>query len=112
MSGPILREADFRAVSIASGQTDSGIVEARNFSMFGLVMPAAFTGASISFLVANSETDTFLPLYDTTNALVSLTVAASRAYELPTSLAMWRFFKIKSAGAEGADRVLTVVRKS
>jgi hypothetical protein len=109
-STEIKRAGNFEDVAIANGTTTSDAIRTAGFAIFGLVMPTAFTGASISFTVSHDGT-TYQALYDTTNTLVSLTVSASRSYDLPTALAAWSYFKIVSASSEGAARTLYVVKK-
>lgn len=96
---------------IANGETTSTAFTSSNFAAFGLQMPAAFTGASVTFTVSADDGATYQALYDTTNTLVSLTVAASRSYDLPSALTAWDHFKIVSASAEGAARSLIVIGK-
>jgi hypothetical protein len=85
-------------------------VDARLWAIFGLVMPAAFTGATVSFKVS-ADNATFQPLYDNAGAAVSLTVGASQSFDLPTALASWPYWKVVSASAEGAARTLVVACK-
>lgn len=105
------RQSTFHTLTIANGATVSDAMQISEFAALGLVMPAAFTGASVSFQVSHDGT-TYQALYDTTNNLVSLTVAVSRSYDLPAALSAWRFFKVVSASAEGADRSLVISAKS
>lgn len=98
-------------IAIANGETVSSAFDASQFASFGLVMPSAFTGATISFQVS-ADGVTYQALYDSTNTLVSVTVAASRSYDLPSTLAAWQSFKVVSASAEGAARSLVVVEKA
>lgn len=100
-----------RTTIIASGQTTSAVVDQTGGLVSGIALPAAFTGASVSFTVCGTEGGTYQALYDETNTLVSLTVAVSRSYILPAAIAAWPYFKIVSASAEGADRTIgTIVR--
>lgn len=96
--------------TIASGGTTSTSVDARGFSTFGIVMPAQFTGTAISFEVSDDNA-TFQALYDASNALVTVTVTASRSYASPTALDVWPYWKIVSNGAEAADRTIKIVGK-
>jgi hypothetical protein len=97
-----------QTLTIASGQTVSSTYNNRAGSALGLVMPAAFTGTTLTFKVSTDNT-TFQSLYDTTNTLVSLTVAASRSYQLPAALATWPYIQVVSGSSEGASRSLVVV---
>lgn len=97
-------------LTIANAATTSDAIDARGYAMFGLVMPAAFTGASITFEVSD-DNSTFQALYDQSNVQVSLTVAASRSYDLPVELATWPYWRVVSASAEAAQRALLIVAK-
>ena len=110
MKDQITRDGHFKKVTIANGTTTSEAINSAGYALFGLVMPSAFTGASVTFTTSHDGT-TYQALYDTTNTQVSLTVAASRNYDLPTSLASWPYFKIVSASSEGAARTLYIVKK-
>lgn len=106
------REHGSALAAIASGGDTSNSIDYQKYAAGGFLMPAAFTGASVSFLVAEKDDGTYQPLYNASNSLVSITVAANRHYPLPAELAGYPFFKIKSVGAEGAARELKVVLKS
>lgn len=100
-----------QTLAIANGATTSDAYAGGNMASYGLQMPAAFTGATISFQVSADKGTTFQALYDSANTLVSVTVAASRSYALPVTLAAWTHWKIVSASSEGAARALVVVGK-
>jgi len=102
-----------QTLTIANGATTTGTAFlAQNMAAFGLQMPAAFTGTSITFTVS-ADGATFQALYDSTGATaVSMSVAASRSYDLPSALTAWRAFKIVSGSAEAASRDLIVVGKA
>lgn len=106
----ILRQIDVDTLTIANGATTSDACSSAGYAIFGLVMPSAFTGASVTFTVSHDGT-TYQALHDTTNTQVSLTVTASKSYDLPTALASWPSFKIVSASSEGAARTLQIVKK-
>lgn len=100
-----------QTLTIANGQTTTTAFTASNFVAFGLQMPAAFTGTTITFTVSADDDTTYQALYDVNNVQVSMTVAASRSYDLPAELASWDHFKIVSGSAEGAARSLIVIGK-
>lgn len=111
MQGPLYRDFAQQTGTIASGGTTSGAFAVGAMAFLGLVVPAAFTGTSLTFTVAATLTGTYQPLYDDAGSQVSLTVAQGRSYSLPVALSTWPFFKIVSGSAEGADRTLIVVGK-
>lgn len=86
--------------TVASGQTDSAQVDLAGLSNLGVLVPSTFDGTTISFKVSNAAAGTDYPLYDITNTLVSMTVTAGRAYDLPGELMVWRYVKIVCGSAQ------------
>jgi hypothetical protein len=110
-SAVISRNFKVQSVIIANGATASAAVSAGSYAMFGLVIPAAFTGTTVGFQVSADGT-TYQTLYDEFNVAVSVTVAVSRSYNLPSALAAFSSFKVVSGSAEGAARTLKVTCKT
>lgn len=106
-----MSSAASQIITIANGQTTSSAVEGRSVSAFGLQMPAAFTGTTITFTVSADGGTTYQTLYDITNTIVQMTVAASRSYDLPGELTAWSQWKIVSGSSEGSARTLIVIGK-
>ncbi len=79
----------------------------------GLILPATFTGTSISFEVSSAIDGTFVPLYNVAdNSLVSFTITQNRSYAVdPTLLRGFAFMKIVSQATEGAARTITLTLK-
>lgn len=98
-------------VTIANTETTSTAVDARSAALFGVALPAAFTGTSLTFTVCSTEDGTYQTLEDSTGNAVSLTVEQGKSYTLPNELAPWPWFKIVSGSAEGGSRSLIVTRK-
>lgn len=96
-------------VTIASGGTASSSIDFRGRAGGGFVVPAAFTGTSITYQVSVDNSN-FGALYDQFGAqVVTASVAVSRRYALPAELYGWPYFKIVSGSAEGGDRTIAVV---
>jgi hypothetical protein len=99
---------------IASGQTVSGAVDLGivnyNFRLIGLVFPAAFTGANVTFQVSADDV-TYQPLHNSTDAALTVTVSAGNSYSFKQDevalIGSWRFMKLVSASPEGAQRTIT-----
>lgn len=110
--GATLRRAQkpSATLTIANNATTSDAMDARGYAVFGLVIPSAFTGTSITFTVSDDNT-TFQALYDASNAQVTVPVAVSRSYDLPAELASWPYWKIVSGSSEGGARSLIIVAK-
>ncbi len=86
-------------------------------SMQTILMPAAWTAASLTFSVAEATSGTFRNAYDDSGTEVVVTTAASRAIPMPSELAGARFIKLRS-GTSGtpvtqlsADKIITVLLK-
>lgn len=98
-------------VTIASGQTTSGAIDLQGLCLCQVIVPAAFTGASISFSSSPNDS-TYQALYNASNTLLSLTVTQGRSYNIsPQDFAGCRYLKLVSASAEGADRVIGLVTR-
>lgn len=69
-------------VDVAIGQTDSPDVELGPYTLVGIVLPAEFDGAALTFLVSIDRTN-FFPLCDpATGNARSVTAAASKAFDI------------------------------
>lgn len=97
---------------IANGQQESATINQGGFSLCGVLIPAAFTGTSISF-EASIDNVTFYPVYNTiAGVLLSYVVAPSRYIAIdPKDFHGIQYLKIKSGSAEGAARTLVASLK-
>lgn len=95
------------SVTIAPGGTTSTTFDKRGYPIVRLIIPAAFTGTTITFLVSQDGAS-FVSLYDRYNSQCSITVSTNRGYELPAELAGWGYFQVVSGSAEGLGRILTL----
>lgn len=91
--------------------------DASGMAAIGLQLPAAFTSASITFNVSTDDV-TYQQLQDVsddavgTSAPVKVLVTQGLSYALSDALTAWGYFKIVTAGNEGAARVLVVTAKA
>jgi len=94
-------------VTIANGQTVSGAADLQSGHFLGFVLPSLFTGTTVGFQVSADGT-TYSTLYNPSNNAVSCTVTQARAYaftaDIISELSNWRWIKLISGSAEGADR--------
>ncbi len=98
-------------VTIANGAQNSSVIELNGFQLAGIQMPAAFTGTTITFLVATTLAGTYQALYNLTGA-VSYAVGASRFVAIdPKDFQGTPYIKLVSGSAEGAARSFTVALK-
>jgi hypothetical protein len=100
--------------TIASGQSLSGIVDLQDSRATGIILPAAWTTAAITYQVS-ADNITYINLYDAAGAEISTAAAASRAVNLdPAAFLGWRYLKLRSGTAalavnQAASRDIWVV---
>lgn len=109
-----------RTATIASGASESSVIDMTMLQISAILMPSAWTTANLTVLVSDSPTGTFVPLYDDEGNEVTLTAAASRMiavnkYALP--MASQTYIKLRSGTAatpvnQAADRALTIVGRT
>jgi len=89
--------------TIANGATVSDSIEPASNELVAAEFPAALTGTSVTFQVSQDDS-TFVVLY-WEGVLVQFTVGVDRGLSWdPAKFAPWRYVKIVSGGAEGAER--------
>lgn len=105
------------AATIANGQTTSGAIDLGGHLLCGLEMPAAFTGATVTFLASTDAIDysrdqsgpapVFRAVTSQAGVATSATVSASKYVAIDSSVFQGvRQLKIVSASAELAARVI------
>jgi hypothetical protein len=109
-----------RTVTILNGASLSGDLDMGPESkLTGVIMPAAWTAASLTFQGSNDGV-AFANVYDDGGTELSLTVAASRSVGLRRdarlAIAPWRYLRIRSGAAgapvaQGADRVIEIISR-
>jgi hypothetical protein len=98
-------------VILATSTTISEACALGGSAIFGLVVPSTFDGTTITFQVSHDGT-TYQALYDEFNVAVSMTVAASRSYNLPSALAPWSYLKLVCGSAQTTtDTAFVIVGK-
>jgi hypothetical protein len=99
--------------TIGIGAALSGAVDLGRTVLAGIVMPAAWTAAVMTFDVS-ADNATFVPL-KYAGAEVSLTVAASEGHSVDTSVFLgWRYLKVRSGTFattvnQAAARTITLI---
>jgi hypothetical protein len=95
-----VRRSDLSVVaSVAIGASLSGAVDIRGYRFTGIIVPSTFDGTIITFQVSADGTNYFA-LYDATNTLVQMTVAASRAYAVWAEVNDWSYVKIATVSSQ------------
>lgn len=104
MSQLVETKIEVKTATIALNASLSDVVEIGSAKFLGLVMPAAWDTAGITFQVSYDGTN-FQNLYNDSGVEVSVTAAASRNIALDVvalDLAPWQFIKIRSGTAASA----------
>lgn len=102
------REHTLTIATAASASDAMSIVET---SVGSLLIPAAFTGTTLTFQASAALGGTYAPIRDADNALVSLDVTTSAWLAIPTEVMAHKNVKVVSAVAVAADVIITVVTK-
>lgn len=113
--------ADIEVVSavIASGASQSGLIDTQGKTSFMIIMPSAWTAAVVTFLVSDAPNGTFVKAMKQDGTELSVTVAASGAYALETlspQLGIARYIKLRSGTAalpvnQAAERTIKFVMR-
>lgn len=105
--------------TIASGASQSDVIDTQGHTSFMLLMPSAWTTAHITFLVSDSPTGTFLKAMSQNGTELDISVAAGGAYALETAspqLCIARYIKLRSGTAsspvnQAAERTIKVIMR-
>ena len=116
----IFRENQVEDVVIANGAAVSGVLRFVNFAGGMVIMPAAWTSASLGFKVCDTEDGTFAIAMDEDGAtyLEIASPAVDTAYNIPAKMFGAHYVQLWSsdgAGADenqGAERTITVMMKT
>lgn len=95
--------------AIASGGTDSNLVDLGNFRPVAIVLPSAFTGTVIT-PKTSFDGSTINPVYDAAGTQKTLAVAANRRVLLtPADYVGVRYLQLISGSAEAAARTVKII---
>lgn len=98
------------AVTIASAGQDSTALDISAWVAGGFLIPAAFTGTSVTYKVSHA-TSGWVELRDQYGNVVTTPVAVNTAYPIPQEAIGFNSLVIRSSAAEGAARTINWVRK-
>lgn len=105
---------DSVAVTIANGASLSGAADLGSLHLLGIVMPAAWDAASLTFQVSPDGV-TYQNLYDASSEVAYTGAAAARNLAFAVNVwHCWRYVKVRSGTAgipvnQTADRVITLI---
>jgi len=115
----IQRGATSKSLTIANGAALTEAFEMSNHAGGIVLMPAAWTAASIGFQVSDSHGGTYYPLYDQNGTLVQISSpAVDKAYSFPAEVfsggwvKLWSQDGAASGTNQGAARTIGVILKS
>lgn len=111
MSLKINHAAQTATASVASSGTTSNAFTVDGYSSGGVQCPAALTSTAMTFTVCDTFGGTYVALTDSSGSAISQTVAASKAFALPSALFAFRFAKLICGSSEGAARDFVVTVK-
>lgn len=95
--------------TIANGQTTSDIIDCLGKSIVGLIMPAAFTGTTIT-IKSSFDGTTFNDAYDIFGNQLTIQVGISRHIHLACGdFIAAKYIKLVSSSLEGAEREMNVI---
>ncbi len=96
------RQAEIKSFTWTLTTDNSNPITTDGYSMFGIITPATFEPTTVKFQIDNGA-NTWVDLYDKTGTLITLTLATSRATDLPGELANFpRFRMFQTAGGQPA----------
>ena len=101
------------AAVIAISTTDSSAIEVVDTASASFLIPAAFTGTSVTFKASATKDGTYAIVSDSTGTAVTVTsIATSSAewYPVPDEVLTHGFFKIIGSSQSG-ERSITIVSK-
>lgn len=101
------------STTIANGQTKSAVISTGGLALCGIILPAAFTGTTLTFEACDTAAGTFVPVKSTTSGTaLSYTVAQGTFAAIdPKDFQGIAFLKIVSGSSEGALRTLKLAMK-
>ena len=101
-------------VTISSGETESSVLDCTDGSLIGIISPAIFDNANISFL-GSVDGENFYPInYESSPYITTVgTLASAKAYSvIPSVFVAWRYIKLKASSAVAEDRVWICVSRA
>jgi len=99
-------------INIASSATTSGALDLDGLCFVAFIMPAAFTGTSVTFQ-ASDDNVTYYAVNNTANVAVTIPVTASKYYLLnPSDFAGVRYLKFVSGSTEGGSRNINCITRT
>jgi len=104
--------------TITNGTSVSNKLQLNGLHLDGIILPAAWTAAGLSFLGCETLAGTFLPLVDALGNEITLTIVAGRHILMPMSMIRGvNFLQLQSGTSaapvnQGADRAIRCLARA
>lgn len=118
MRTTVMNALDVANATIANGQSLSGAVNLGGLRLFGIVMPAAWTAANLTYQMSHDSGVTWINMYDVNGSELTATAGTSRFIAIdPANFAAVPMIKIRSGTAatpvnQGADRAVQLILRA
>lgn len=106
------RASEYKTVTIAATETESAAIKIDGYALGSYSLPSAMTGSTISFKVSNDGTTYTALVGATASAVSAVTHGGARQIPFPAELWNFKWAKIVSGSAEGAERTIGVFLKA
>ena len=104
------KTAEPKELTIATGGTTTDVLTLDGFALGMIHLPAEFDGTTLTFTVAPTYGGTYVAYEDSSGAVVTLTVEASKAYAIPEGLFGAPFAKLVAGTQTGATVITVTLR--
>ena len=118
MRNTIVNMLDTLAMTIASGASLSAANDLGGLRLFGIVMPAAWTTANLTFQMSPDGGTTWVDMYDANGNELTATASTSRFIALDlANFAAVQMVKVRSGTSgtpvnQGGDRTLSLILRA
>jgi hypothetical protein len=118
MRNTVINVSDTVTATIANGTSLSGALNLGGLRLFGIVMPAAWTTASLTFQMSPDGGTTWVNLYDVNGNELTASASTSRFIVLdPTNFASIAMLKVRSGTSgtpvnQGQDSTLQLILRA
>lgn len=108
MTSRIERYHDVRTITLDTTAGDSEKIPMERWAGGAFFIPSTIASVTLTFHGAEKVDGTYFPMFDTANAAVTMTVAASRCYPLPDECFGFGGIKIVPNADDGETILLSL----
>lgn len=110
--GHIQRMVTTRTLTIASGSDTTDAFPVGTWAGGVLMVPAGYgSNLTLTFLCAEEEDGTYLPMYDKDGNALGVTMVAGQAFEIPEQVFLADWIKLKIGANAAANETLYLTTK-